>query len=177
MPPRRGNKPSWAYDAHMKAGKFKIRQPQEIPIPVPPPFLPDNPPPVVLPTTWPRFEVFARPIPLRNGFYEFVFVQVPEMVVLAIMPIESADQLRPAFVKAWARSNEIMQGRYGNRLPIWMRPKSRWQRILEMVPYEAKTEVMINLVALAAIGLAIVGICVVWEARNLSGIQACKKFC
>ncbi|KAL3302188.1 MATE efflux family protein [Colletotrichum asianum] len=156
---------------------FQTRQPQEIPTPVPPPFLPGNPPPIVLPTTWPRFEIFARPIPLQNGFYELVYVQVPEMIVLGITPIESGDRLRPAFVEAWARSNEIMQGRYGNRLPIWMRPKSRWQRILEMVPYGAKTEVMINLIALAAIGLAIVGIFVVWEARNLSGIQTCKKFC
>ncbi|KAI8229090.1 hypothetical protein K4K53_005640 [Colletotrichum sp. SAR 10_77] len=177
MPPRRGNKPSWAYDAHMKAGKFQTRQPQETPTPVPPAFLPGNPPPIVLPTTWPRFEIFARPIPLQNGFYELVYVQVPEMIVLGITPIESGDRLRPAFVKAWERSNEMMRGRYGDRLPIWMRPKSRWQRILEMVPYGAKAEVMINLIALAAIGLAIVGIFVVWEARNLSGIQTCKKFC
>ncbi|KAJ5007970.1 hypothetical protein K4K48_009733 [Colletotrichum sp. SAR 10_66] len=177
MPPRRGNKPSWAYDAHKKAGKFQTRQPQEIPTPVPPPFLPGNPPPIALPTTWPRFEIFARPIPLQNGFYELVYVQVPEMIVLGITPIESGDRLRPAFVKAWERSNEMMRGRYGDRLPIWMRPKSRWQRILEMVPYGARTEVMINLIALAIIGLAIVGIFVVWEARNLSGIQTCKKFC
>ncbi|KAF5528624.1 hypothetical protein CGCA056_v001715 [Colletotrichum aenigma] len=177
MPPRRGNKPSWAYDAHKKAGKFQTRRPQEIPTPVPPPFLPGNPPPIVLPTTWPRFEIFARPIPLQNGFYELVYVQVPEMIVLGITPIESGDRLRPAFVKAWERSNEMMRGRYGVRLPIWMRPKSRWQRILEMVPYGAKTEVMINLIALAVIGLAIVGIFVVWEARHLSGIQTCKKFC
>ncbi|KAF4848547.1 putative transporter [Colletotrichum siamense] len=163
--------------AARRAAVFQTRQPQDIPTPVPPPFLPGNPPPVVLPTTWPRFEIFARPIPLQNGFYELVYVQVPEMIVLGITPIESGDRLRPAFVKAWERSNEIMRGRYGNHLPIWMRPKSRWQRILEMVPYGAKTEVMINLFALAAIGLAIVGIFVVWEARNLSGIQTCKKFC
>ncbi|KAI8267537.1 hypothetical protein K4K58_007710 [Colletotrichum sp. SAR11_239] len=156
---------------------FQARQPQEIPTPVPPPFLPGNPPPITLPTTWPRFEIFARPIPLQNGFYELVYVQVPEMIVLGITPIESGDRLRPAFVRAWERSNEMMRGRYGNRLPIWMRPKSRWQRILEMVPYGARTEVMINLIALAIIGLAIVGIFVVWEARNLSGIQTCKKFC
>ncbi|KAI8185094.1 hypothetical protein KHU50_001496 [Colletotrichum sp. SAR 10_65] len=159
------------------SNRFQTRQPQEIPTPVPPPFLPGNPPPIALPTTWPRFEIFARPIPLQNGFYELVYVQVPEMIVLGITPIESGDRLRPAFVKAWERSNEIMRGRYGDRLPIWMRPKSRWQRILEMVPYGAKTEVMINLIALAIIGLAIVGIFVVWEARNLSGIQTCKKFC
>ncbi|KAF4926189.1 putative transporter [Colletotrichum viniferum] len=156
---------------------FQTRQPQEIPTPVPPPFLPGNPPPIALPTTWPRFEIFARPIPLQNGFYELVYVQVPEMIVLGITPIESGDRLRPAFVKAWERSNEMMRGRYGDRLPIWMRPKSRWQRILEMVPYGARTEVMINLIALAIIGLAIVAIFVVWEARNLSGIQTCKKFC
>ncbi|KAH0435143.1 mate efflux family protein subfamily [Colletotrichum camelliae] len=176
MPPRRGNKPSWAYDAHKKAGKFQNRQPQQIPTPVFPPFLPGNPPPINPPTTWPRFEIFAKPMPLRNGFHELVYMQVPEMIVLASMPIPYADWRKPAFVEAWERSNAIMRHRYGDRLPIWMRRKSRCQRLLEMVPYGARTEVIANIGGLIAIGALVVFIFIMWEVRNMS-VANCKKLC
>ncbi|KAK2747177.1 mate efflux family protein subfamily [Colletotrichum kahawae] len=99
-----------------------------------------------------------------------------KMIVLASMPIPYADWLKPTFVEAWERSNAIMRHRYGDRLPIWMRRKSRCQRLLEMVPYGARTEVIANIGGLIAIGALVVFIFIMWEVRNMS-VANCKKLC